>query len=149
MNKDLNNMKEVIVIRDYMDTEQTLGRLYVRDERGCIIFQCECLERSYKDNKSRVSSIPEGRYPLILEYSNRFKKELWEIYNVPDRSECKIHAANYWRQLNGCIALGKSRKDIDGDGFADVTSSRPTMKLFHEAMQGERISSITISNIYK
>jgi hypothetical protein len=142
-------MKEILVIRDYEDKEQSLGRLYVRDENGCIIFQCECLERSYKDNKKRVSSIPEGKYTLMLEYSNRFKKDLWEIYNVPNRSECKIHSANYWFQLNGCIALGKNRSDINGDGFVDVTSSRATMKLFHQAMQGHRISSITVSNIFK
>ena len=142
-------MKEVLVIRDYMDDEQTLGRLYVRDENGCIVFQCECLERSYKDNKKRVSSIPEGTYPLMLEWSNRFKKELWEIYNVPGRSECKIHSANYWFQLNGCIALGKARKDINNDGYADVTSSKPTMKKFHEVMQGDRVSSIKVSNIFK
>ena len=142
-------MKEVIVIRDYMDNEQTLGRLYVRDEQGCIIFQCESLERAYKDNKKRVSSIPEGTYPLMLEWSNRFKKDLWEIYNVPNRSECKIHSANYWFQLNGCIALGINRKDINNDGYADVTSSRKAMAEFHKAMQGERVSSIKVSNIFK
>jgi len=142
-------MKEVLVIRDYEDKEQCLGRLYVRNEFGQIIFQCETLERSYKDNRRNVSSIPIGKYPLMLEWSNRFRKELWEIYNVPGRSECKIHAANYWYQLNGCISLGRTRKDINGDGFADVTSSRKTMAKFHEAMQGIRISSITVSNIHR
>ena len=141
-------MKEVLIVRDYEDKEQTLGRLYVRDEQGCIIFQCECLERSYKDNRRNVSSIPEGTYPLMLEYSNRFRKDLWEIYNVPNRSECKIHSANYWYQLNGCIALGNARKDINGDGFADVTSSKKTMRKFHEAMQGYVVSRIIVSNIF-
>ena len=141
-------MKEVILIRDYTDLEQTLGRLYVRDSQGCIIFQCECLERSYKDNKRNVSSIPEGTYPLMLEYSNRFRKDLWEIFNVQGRSECKIHSANYWYQLNGCLALGSKRKDINGDGFADVTNSRRTVAKFHEAMIGSRVSRITVSNIY-
>jgi len=141
-------MKEVLIVRDYQDKEQTLGRLYIRDEYGCIIFQCECLERSYKDNQRNISSIPEGTYPLMLEWSNRFRKDLWEIYNVPNRSECKIHSANYWYQLNGCIALGTKRKDINGDGFADVTNSRNTVAKFHEAMTG-RIARIIVSNIFK
>ena len=141
-------MREVIVKRDYEDKEQCLGTLYVKDECGNIIFKSECLERSYKDNKKRVSAIPEGTYPLVLEYSNRFETELWEIYEVPNRSECKIHSANYWFQLNGCIALGKSRADINGDGFADVTASKATMKLFHKAMGDETESTITVSNIY-
>ena len=141
-------MKEVLVIRDYQDKEQSLGRLYVRDENGCIIFQCECLERSYKDNERNISSIPEGTYPLILEYSNRFNTDLWEIKNVPNRSECKIHSANYWFQLNGCVALGKNRKDINNDGFADVTSSKNTVKAFHNIMTGT-MARIIVSNIYK
>ena len=141
-------MKEVIIHIDHEDKEQRLGVLYVRDDQGCIIFKAESLERSYKDNRKNVSGIPLGTYPLMLEWSNRFRKDLWEIYNVPNRSECKIHSANYWFQLNGCIALGRNRKDINKDGFADVTSSRQTMALFHKAMAGISVSRITIVKVF-
>tara|TARA_R110002020_G_scaffold227409_1_gene438035 strand:+ start:552 stop:749 length:198 start_codon:yes stop_codon:yes gene_type:complete len=63
------------------------------------------------------------------------------------RNECKFHAANYSRQLNGCIALGKNRVDIDGDGFKDVTSSKATMALFHKAMNGDKKAVLVVRNL--
>lgn len=72
---------------------------------------------------------------------------MYEIYEVPNRSECKFHAANYARQLNGCIALGNKRLDIDHDGYKDVTSSRDTMKRFHAAMGGDRTANLIVKDL--
>lgn len=131
------NLKTIIISRDDSSDDQTLGVCYIKDECNEIIFKSESIERGWIDNKKRISCIPVGTYPVRLEYSNRFKKKLYEIYKVENRSECKFHAANYARQLNGCIALGQNRKDIDGDGFKDVTSSRLTMAKFHKALNGD------------
>ena len=138
----------IIVIRDDQDSKQSLGICYVKNEFGEIVFKSEAIERGWRNNQSRVSCIPEGEYPVKLEYSNRFKKKLWEIYEVPNRAECKFHAANYARQLNGCIALGNNRKDIDHDGYFDVTSSRITMSKFHKALQGETRAILVVKNIH-
>ena len=140
-------MKTILVNRDWGDTNQTLGVCYIKDDNGGIIFKSEAIERGWKNNQSRVSCIPAGEYPVKLEYSSRFKKELYEIYDVPNRSECKFHAANYARQLNGCIALGNKRLDIDNDGYKDVTSSRDTMKRFHTAMGGDRSAVLIVKDL--
>ncbi len=66
---------------------------------------------------------------------------------MPDRAECKFHAANYWRQLNGCISLGVKHLDIDGDGDPDVTSSVNTMKKFHALMTGGRLARVVITDL--
>jgi len=141
-------MKTIIIHRDEQDTKQTLGTCYIKDENGCIIFKSEVIERGWLNNQKRISCIPQGTYPVRLEYSNRFRKKLWELYNVPNRSECKLHAANYARQLNGCLALGNKRKDIDRDGYKDVTSSRLTMAKFHKAMGNDTKAVIIVKNIY-
>jgi len=139
-------MKTVIVNRDSGDYNQTNGVCYIKAEDGTNIFKSESIERGWRDNESNVSCIPAGQYDLALEWSERFGQVLWEVYGVPGRSECKFHAANYARQLNGCIALGKDRMDIDGDGNCDVTSSRDTMALFHETMGSEEKQAILIVN---
>ncbi|WP_340156304.1 DUF5675 family protein [uncultured Winogradskyella sp.] len=143
-------MKTIVLFRDDQYEEnkvQSLGTFAVFDEDKKMLFKCESLERGWLDNQRMISCVPEGEYPMVLEYSNRFKKDLWELKEVPNRSECKIHAANYSRQLNGCIALGSFRVDIDGDGNKDVTNSRKAIKQFHEIMGDDTESRIIITTL--
>lgn len=140
-------MRFITIHRDFISKEQSLGVCYVTDNFGNILFKSDSIERGWLNNKKRISCIPSGTYPVKLEYSPRFKKDLWEIYEVPNRSECKFHAANYARQLNGCIALGNGRADIDKDGNLDVLSSRKTMKKFHKALEGYSEAILTIKNL--
>ena len=140
-------MKKVVINRFKITSNYSLGHCYIVHPSGDSEYVGCSLERGWKDNQKRVSCVPEGTYPLKLEHSNRFKKDLWELYDVPNRSECKFHAANYWRQLNGCIALGNKHIDIDGDGDTDVTSSRTTMKKFHQMMAGQSQSEVKINNV--
>lgn len=141
-------MKKVVVLRDlFVDTRASLGTCFVYDETDRQLFKKQSLERAWLDNKSRESCIPQGIYPLRLEYSDRFGKKLWEIKDVPGRSECKFHSANYWNQLNGCVALGNNRKYINRDLVLDVTSSRDTMTLFHQAMGDDTEAELHVLDI--
>lgn len=140
-------MTKVIIHRDKYLKKATLGKCYVKYSNGRVVYVGNSLERAWLNNKRRVSCIPIGEYPLVLEFSPRFGKKLWEVKDVPNRSECKFHSANYWYQLNGCIALGVKRKDIDFDGVPDVTSSRNTLKKFHKLLQGETRVKLIIKDI--
>lgn len=139
-------MKKVILQRHWQDNNQATGTLMVLNRHGQPIFACLCIERGDRNNAKSVSNVPAGEYPLILEPSPRFGQDLWELKNVPGRSECKIHPANHWHQLNGCIAPGVSLTDSDRDGYYDVTSSRNTLREFHNALKGESKTSIIIHN---
>ena len=92
------------------------------------------LELAYKDNERSISCVPTGGYPLRLEYSDAFDMQLWEMKCVPERSECKFHVANYFRQLQGCVAVGEKHLHIDDDQVLDLGNSKDTLKLFHGAM---------------
>jgi hypothetical protein len=140
-------MLTVLINRFKIEHNYSLGDCYVKDENGCVEYIGKTLERGWRDNQNSISCVPEGTYTLKLENSPRFKKKLWELYGVPNRTECKFHAANYWKQLNGCIALGNKHIDIDGDGDPDVTSSKETMKKFHKAMLGEELACVIIKNL--
>ena len=130
-------MKKVFVIRDIIGRKLSLGFCIVTEgDSNNILFTSQSLERGWLSNAKNISCIPAGIYKLRLEWSPRFQKDLWEIYGVPNRRECKFHAANFSRQLNGCIALGQKRADLDSDGLMDITNSRNTMKKFHKAMEG-------------
>jgi hypothetical protein len=141
-------MKPIVIINRFRITNNySLGQCYIKFPDGKIIHVGCSLERGWKNNQARISCIPEGIYDLVLEYSSKFKKDLWEVYGVPGRSECKFHAANYWYQLNGCIALGNKHKDINNDNALDVTSSRPTMKIFHDLLSKWKKVILEVNNI--
>ena len=124
--------------RLWQDDNQTLSTCSVLGDNDIPLFVSLALERGWRDNKQGISCIPKGSgpYEVVLEHSPKFKKKLWEIKGVPNRSECKFHVSNYWRQLNGCIALGRRPTDLDKDGYLDVTSSVSTINDFHKALNG-------------
>ena len=79
------------------------------------------VERPWEDNKPSVSCIPAGTYPVKLGafYSGdgvggKPDYPAYEILNVPNRAQIKIHKANIALQVKGCIALGK---DLGVDGL--------------------------------
>jgi hypothetical protein len=58
----------------------------------------------WKNNETRVSCIPEGKYFIKKRYSQKFQWHL-EIENVQNRSLILFHPANNaLQELNGCIA---------------------------------------------
>lgn len=73
------------------------------------------IEQPWRDNQKRVSCVPPGRYDLIP-YMSPTHGATWYLENLDlgvggagaDRSYCEIHAANWARQLEGCIAFGTS-----------------------------------------
>ena len=126
---------KIEIFRLEYEKKQVLGDCAIT-ENGKDLFISKSLERADNNNQRNISCIPSGEYLCVLEYSNRFDCDLWEIKGVPNRSECKFHSANYWHDLNGCIALGTKYMDIDNDGFRDVLNSKNTMKKFHKVLEG-------------
>lgn len=88
------------------------------------------LERPWKDNEPQTSCVPLGRYPMRLEHSPAFNRLLWELKDVPGRSEIKIHPANRVAELKGCIALGL-RVVADAQDGAFIEQSRSAVDLLH------------------
>lgn len=65
---------------------------------------CNTIELPWKENQSRVSCIPEGKYELTKRYSQRFGWHLL-VNNVVKRSYILIHAFNdAVKESKGCIA---------------------------------------------
>ena len=67
-------------------------------------FICNTIELPWKNNETKVSCIPEGKYFIKKRYCARFKWHL-EIIGVENRSLILFHPANNaLQELNGCIA---------------------------------------------
>ena len=65
---------------------------------------CLTIELPWKNNETKVSCIPEGKYFIKKRYSKKFQWHL-EVLDVQNRSLILFHSANNaLQELNGCIA---------------------------------------------
>ena len=141
----LAEMKRTVeIIRTASGDKQTLGVMRVLEPDGWPVFTLKCLELPWRDNKRKISRIPEGVYKLakvagtaLIPYPH-----LW-IYPVPNRSGIKIHKGNYYYQLEGCVLPGLTHTDLNKDGLLDVTDSEKALKKLMDALPDE--TTITIS----
>src|ERR1700709_2663799 len=81
---------------------------YPAATNGKILYQerliTYTIELPWKDNHTRVSCIPEGKYELIKRWTSQFGRHL-QIMDVPGREYILIHPANEaLHELKGCIA---------------------------------------------
>lgn len=76
-------------------------------------FLCFTIERPWLDNKPQVSCIPAGTYD-VEKYISPKHGDVWQIMNVPNRSNIELHPANFSSQLLGCIAPGTAMGNIGG-----------------------------------
>ncbi len=89
---------KLVLTRTYFP-DGTNGKLECEGE-----FICYTIELPWKNNETRVSCIPEGKYFIRKRYSNKFKWHL-EVENVVHRNLILFHPANNaLRELKGCIA---------------------------------------------
>lgn len=108
---------------------------------------CRTLELPWKHNQPQVSCIPAGTYKCFRRYSGHFNCEVFEIGGVPGRSDVLLHPANYTSELRGCVALGTSFADLNGDGVQDLAQSREAFDAFMERMRGVETFSLSIADV--
>lgn len=96
---------EITIIREYQTSDATLGRLLVDGEEFC--YTLEDLQR--KEKIRGKTAIPCGRYKVIVDFSNRFQKELPHILDVPNFTGVRFHGGNTAEDTEGCPLLAKSR----------------------------------------
>lgn len=118
-------MKALLKRHGYTD-KQTLGVLTVYDEDN-VYFTCCTLELPWLQNQRQVSCIPKGIYKVVPRTSPKYKRHL-HVTNVEGRTWILFHHGNYHFQIRGCVLVGDSYTDINGDGYKDVTNSKKTMK---------------------
>lgn len=102
------------------------------------------VERPWKNNVPRESAIPVGEYALKLGVYNRGGYPAYELLDVPNRSLIKIHRANTYTDLLGCIGVGVDTGYID-QKWAIVNSTK-ALELFMGKMDGVETGIIEIFN---
>jgi hypothetical protein len=84
------------------------------------------------------TAIAKGTYKVIINQSNRFKRLLPLLIDVPDFEGVRIHSGNSNHDTEGCILVGQSRnKNYIGQ-------SRKAFDKLFKKMQAAKNITITI-----
>jgi hypothetical protein len=82
----------------------SIGKVYINDK--LMYYSLEDRVRGEGVKIYGKTAIPYGVYKIIIDYSNRFKKLLPHILDVPMFAGIRIHAGNIAENTEGCILFG-------------------------------------------
>jgi len=134
---------EIQVKRKIFTNKSTIGELSINGKFFC--YTLEDKDRYLETGTQKVfgeTAIPRGTYNVVLSYSNRFKKYLPELQNVPQFAGIRMHTGNKPEDTEGCLLVGKIKsKDAI---FESAKSFKEFMAELKKVEKKEKIN-ITIS----
>lgn len=142
-------MKELILIREKLDSNYTAGKLYLSDG-GKLLYLCDTLEDTVRDtNKNGVfdgnekkvygkTAIPYGTYPIRIMYSPKFQRNMPYIVDINSFTGVMIHYGNTVDDTLGCILVG----ELNGNNT--LKNSRVTFERVYNLIRLNNLNRITI-----
>jgi hypothetical protein len=83
----------------------TIGKLYRNGQ-----YLCDTIEDVERDEKiMHQTAIPKGIYKVIVNMSNRFKRKLPLLLDVPGFTGIRIHNGVDETSSSGCIIVGENK----------------------------------------
>lgn len=121
----------------------TIGELYV--DGKLLMYTVEDTVREVAGQPvtawkiPHVTAIPAGEYNVVISMSNRFKKLLPEVQNVPGFAGVRIHSGNTAEDTEGCIIVGKQKR-ITGVGLSKVAMMELQPLIQAAIAKGEKVT---------
>lgn len=136
---------QLMLVRDQSTRRSTPGRLYLKQGAQDVFlgYTLEDVVRPAGEKIPGQTAIPAGSYTVRLTMSNRFKKILPLLDNVPMFSGVRIHGGNTSDDTEGCILVGRVRFSADKIGQC-AECLKNIMALIHAAEARRETVTLTI-----
>lgn len=116
---------KLLLKRLHKTDKSTIGELSIDGKFEC--YTLEDVER--KEKVFGKTAIPKGTYEVVMTMSNRFKKRMPLLLNVPGYEGVRIHTGNKPEDTEGCLLLGKTRGvDVIGDSRKAIADFYPKLE---------------------
>lgn len=128
--------------RRIFTAKSTMGRVSLAG-----VFECFSLEDPVREPGVKIpgqTAIPAGLYHVIVTWSQRFKRMMPLLVNVPQFAGVRIHPGNTAEDTEGCILVGLTR-DIDTVGASRAAFESLFLKIDREFGRNQQIT-IAITN---
>ncbi len=133
-------MKRLTLVRLDANDYATYGQLLDGENKRLAV----TLELPWRGNQHGISCIPPGEYVAHRRMSPKRHYELFELADVPDRSNIEIHIGNLPSDTEGCILLGTSF-GMFGTKHG-IQASGEAFRVFMEAMRGVDAFTLAVHN---
>jgi len=129
---------ELKLNRIFHNEKYTVGKLFVNG-----VYFCDTIEDVERDVKiQNETAIAKGKYQVIVNQSNRFKRLLPLLLNVKNFEGIRIHNGTDQNSSSGCIIVGENK--VKGKlTNSTVYMNKLTDLLYNEQQKGIK-SFITI-----
>lgn len=129
-------------------SKYTIGKLYIDGEYFCDTIEDTDRGLTQTMTDAQIKSkkvygqtaIPTGTYRVIISYSNKFKRQMPLLLNVPGFLGIRIHSGNTEKDTEGCLIVGKNK------AVGKVIESKDTYnKLFSILCEANKKEAIKIT----
>ena len=92
------------VLRDAFSSKSTGSRISLDG-----VHECFGLEPPVLDGDVKPRAIPDGTYRVTIRWSQKHKRDVPHVEDVPGFEEIEIHIGNFPNDTKGCLLVGESR----------------------------------------
>ena len=104
---------KITLLRTNLQPTFTDGELWIDGKFFCFTVEDKVRAKAGLWNKLlkvyAETAIPYGTYPVLVTWSNRFKRMLTGVFNVPDFEGIRIHNGSTAKSSAGCVIVSYKR----------------------------------------
>lgn len=115
------------IVRMWFSKESTQGVISIDGTKCGFTLEDTC--RPFGVKVDGATAIPEGEYEVTIDYSEKFKKLMPHILDVPLFEGVRIHCGNTESDTSGCVLVGLEK------GEDMISNCKPTYDFVYHSIE--------------